>query len=216
MSASKRRVLRWDPYEEPGEGCVEFRLTYEGLLLGSGNKNNRPAHKHDIRKAFHPQLKRLWEEHHFLNRLATKEQRQLSGETYLNSLANQYGMFGYRFAPLVRKRDSLLCALDILVLRPGARGGIVNAGDIDNRLKTLFDALRTPENASELGGAAPAEGEDPFFCLLENDNLITHIAVETDRLLAPVGDSENDNNVRLVITVKIEPYAGNIFNSGFR
>ena len=38
---------------------MKFRLTYEGRLLGNG----RAQHKHKIRRAFHPQLKRLWEVH---------------------------------------------------------------------------------------------------------------------------------------------------------
>ena len=36
---------------------MKFRLTYEGLLKANGSTQ----HKHEIRKAFHPQLKRLWE-----------------------------------------------------------------------------------------------------------------------------------------------------------
>lgn len=52
-------------------------------------------------------------------------------------------------------------------------------GDIDNRLKTLFDALRLPNQTNELVGYDnPAPDENPFFCLLEDDSLITHVSVE--------------------------------------
>lgn len=44
----------------------------------------------------------------------------------------------------------LYAELDILVLRPEAPGAvIVHSGDVDNQLKTLFDALRRPAEASE-------------------------------------------------------------------
>jgi hypothetical protein len=39
---------------------VEFRLLYEGELLPSAGTNKRTAEKHAIRRAFHPQLRRLW------------------------------------------------------------------------------------------------------------------------------------------------------------
>ena len=36
---------------------MKFRLTYEGRLESNGSAK----HKHEIRKALHPQLKRLWD-----------------------------------------------------------------------------------------------------------------------------------------------------------
>jgi len=49
---------------------------------------------------------------------------------------------------------------------------VTSGGDIDNRIKVLFDGLKMPETVSELGGVALESEEDPFFCLLEDDNLI--------------------------------------------
>jgi hypothetical protein len=87
-------------------------------------------------------------------------------------------------------------------------------GDIDNRLKTIIDALRLPGNAKELVGyETPAEGEDPFYCLLEDDKQVTQLSVETDTLLDPL---KNDKFfVRLVITVDIHPYYVTMFNLSF-
>ena len=87
------------------------------------------------------------------------------------------------------------------MLRPEAPGSIVaQGGDIDNRLKTLLDALRMPRDESELArNDSPKDGEDPFFCLLEDDHLVTKIAVATDRLLLPCDDP---SSVRLLIHVK--------------
>jgi hypothetical protein len=80
---------------------------------------------------------------------------------------------------------------------------ITKGGDIDNRLKTLFDALRVPEHSSELGGAVPEADENPFFCLMESDTLITDFHVTTDRLLLPLQSSERETDVHLVINVKV-------------
>jgi hypothetical protein len=58
----------------------------------------------------------------------------------------------------------LVARLSIVMLRPEPPGSIITAGgDIDNRLKTLFDALRMPKVISEIpNGDAPQIGETPF------------------------------------------------------
>lgn len=45
---------------------MDFRLTYEGILLGATVGNNRPKHKHELRKHFHKQLLRFWQTHPYL------------------------------------------------------------------------------------------------------------------------------------------------------
>jgi len=117
---------------------------------------------------------------------------------------------------LVRQALSLNCAIDVLFLRPTRPGGILRSGDIDNRIKTLFDALRLPKNQDELGGfVVPEHDEDPFFCLLEDDALVTHLSVETDALLQPVGSTPDVNDARLVITVNLKPYVVDPSNINF-
>ncbi len=74
---------------------------------------------------------------------------------------------------------------------------------IDNRLKTLLDSLRAPKELQELPkDDSPKNDEDPYFCLLEDDNLITKLSVVTDRLLEPY---ENSSEVQLMIPVTIKP-----------
>jgi hypothetical protein len=51
-------------------------------------------------------------------------------------------------------------------------------------MKTLLDALRMPHNLAELPtGDMPKADEAPLFVLLEDDSLISHLSVTTDRLL---------------------------------
>jgi hypothetical protein len=59
----------------------------------------------------------------------------------------------------------------------------------------------------------PEADQDPFYVLLENDKLISVVAVETDVLLEPVPDPENpgkfvakENAVRLLIAATVRPY----------
>ena len=60
-----------------------------------------------------------------------------------------------------------LMGYEIFMLRPEVPGAIITqGGDIDNRLKTLFDALRMPQNENELPkDEIPGTDEVPFFWL---------------------------------------------------
>jgi hypothetical protein len=50
-----------------------------------------------------------------------------------------------KYIPLIRKSLHLACALDIQFLRHEEPGLLVlQGGDLDGRLKTLFDAMRMP------------------------------------------------------------------------
>lgn len=191
--------------------AVEFRLTYEGILLGASRDNKRPKHKHEIRKTFHKQLKRLFEFHPAFVIYRETEDNRLQYEKVIR--ANQ--KFGFNFFPLATRQLSLTCGISILFLRPDVPGDVMKSGDIDNRLKTIFDALRVPHNEAELGGHAPGDDEDPFFCLLEDDSLITNVSAETDTLLQPTGDEWEKNDTRLVMTIRLQPYHVTFQNIAF-
>ena len=88
---------------------------------------------------------------------------------------------------------NLIARLEITFLRPEEPGCLITkGGDIDNRLKTLFDALRIPNEANELPSrVTPQDDEMPiFYCLLESDSLVTSVSVVTDRLLVQTGASD--------------------------
>jgi hypothetical protein len=106
----------------------------------------------------------------------------------------------------VTEANGLVCSLDILFLRPEKPGSILgSAGDIDNRIKTLIDALRIPADGSEM---KRHEGDDPdpnpMYCLLQDDALITTLKVETDRLLFTRGDSEHES----ILVICVETFGG--------
>ncbi len=190
-------------------------------------------HKHSIRSDFHVQLGRLWETNKFLKehrvdprpsaqnrppadigaQWGVDDDKKVSMREYV---ANLHQRDGYRFVPLVRKDIALLCSLKVLFLRHDGPGAVLHAGDIDNRIKTLIDALRMPSTQELRGNEIPKDGEDPFFVLMEDDSQVTHLEVETDRLLDPPRNIKADlADVRLVITVEVRPYDVTMFNLSF-
>ena|SRR5258706_9911337 len=180
---------------------MEFTLVYCGPLKANGS----PAEKHAIRRQIHRQMQMLWQQQPLKNYGAPKG-RYLSdtpspGETNLIRKLS-----GFRFAPLICAQLFIVAELSITFLRPEAPGSLITqGGDIDNRIKTLLDALRMPKVASELpASAAPSSDEEPFFCLLEDDNLVTKLSVATDRLLNPV---QSTAEVLLLIHVLTKPTA---------
>jgi hypothetical protein len=231
MTHPKRVVLKDD---EPGadfEGSMEFRLTYDGPLLAQqrderrGDSVARQDNKHFIRQTFHRQLKRLWEDTPFLKsgERSGPSVLLLSGDMSggdapvydIDTLAKRHAQYGFNFVPLVTLDLDLMCSLDILFLRPD-KPRVLWAGDIDNRIKLLFDALTIPgANEDYATKRKPEAGESPFFCLLEDDKLITKISVETDQLLDFDGSNAQMNEVRLTITVRIRPYEMTLGNMQF-
>lgn len=184
---------------------MEFRLTYRGPLAANG----LVAEKQAIRRALHPQLAELWQQEPL--RSIGPDGRRLWEQGAEPSLLFPVGSFN--FIPVVSERIHLIGHLDILFLRRERPGAVVTSGgDLDNRLKTLLDALRIPKNRDELPrGDQPKNGEVPFFCLLEDDSLITRINVTTDRLLDPGERS----HVFLVLHVVIQPTLRTWINIGF-
>ena len=192
-------------FEDEGGQLVEFHLIYRGRLPSAGRNNTRVDDKQRIRLEFHKQLKVLWNDHRALRGFETQPIPLAGGaiRTMADIWADRYDRCSMRFLPLVSNYLGLACSLDILFLRRDNPGGfIVSGGDIDNRLKVLFDALRMPENCEQIPkGWAPSEDERPLYCLLEDDSLIHKVTVRTDALLLPLQEGESQNDVVLIVHV---------------
>jgi hypothetical protein len=181
---------------------MNVRLIYEGPLPSNGDATEKQA----IRNQLHPQLANLWNEQQPLKAFVGQHQLKKDAGQYVSLVFERQGV---EFAPLVSTKLHLHAHLDILFLRPGGPGALIRqGGDIDNRLKTLFDALTIPD-ANQLAAAPPAApieapwGPSPFFCVLEDDALITRVSVETDRLLKADVGGVGESRVLLVINVTL-------------
>ena len=115
----------------------------------------------------------------------------------------------YRFAPIAHPFMLLLCELDIVLLRRDYPGSVVQAGDIDNRVKTIIDALRMPQSPNEIvaNDKVPLEGETPFFVLLQDDNQLSGVRVKAETLLdPPIERTEYNLDTKVYIYVNLKPY----------
>lgn len=192
---------------------MQFRLVYQGKLPAAGRSATRIKEKHAIRKVLHEQLAQLWRCQPILARYLIEDSP--NDRSGADRMADKFEMSGFRFLPLIQDYfGSLGCALDILFLRRDQPGDLIKyGGDIDNRIKVLFDALRMPQESHELDGQKPGEDENPFFCLLQDDRQITEVNINTDRLLTPQTTGENINDVHLIIHVKTLSLDGDTFTA---
>lgn len=220
MNAPSRAQLLLGNLSCPWE-LMRFRLVYRGQLPASGNSSKKPDKVRDIRDQFHPQLGLLWKTHRALQRLKTTAmvtdgKTQVMGTasspfdpvpdfekypppSYFVNLVAPIEQGGKSYIPLVRQSLDLTCSLDILFLRQEDPGSLVlQGGDIDGRIKTLFDALRMP--AEDIAARYP-QAQNPTYCLLESDMLISSFDVGTDRLLIP--ETAHPHEALLIIEVAV-------------
>jgi hypothetical protein len=98
---------------------MEFRLIYQGELLPSAGTNKRSSEKHEIRKSFHPQLKRLWAVKDGLRQLAEHKGQEAVGknkaldspdkswsEQGLAAIGRNWNRKGFDFVPLITSTES--------------------------------------------------------------------------------------------------------------
>jgi hypothetical protein len=194
---------------------MRFSLWFDGDLPSSGNPGGKPLAKLPyiwaIRDQLHLQVESVYKTHPAFNSVSTNQSRAAWG--ILNRPIN---MGGRDFYPLARTELHLKCELDIeMHVNHDIASVINNIGDLDNRIKTLIDALRMPASQQEVGTYASPAGVTEYCCLLENDVLVSALRVEIFRHTAvPVGSSVN--YVRLGIKVRLEPLFSAFINEPFR
>lgn len=174
---------------------MRFRLIYEGTLPSQSTKHDKNTIKQNIRRYFHEQLSLIW------NRPPLSD-GQLPGPLQMEDNGNslRQKVKDFTFIPLISNVFKTVCHLDIIFLRPEQPGDLFSqGGDIDNRIKILFDGLRTPYPEELPKDDKPYESEKPFYFLLQDDKLITGFSVITDQLLKV----KNPKCVILIVDVKI-------------
>jgi hypothetical protein len=89
------QIFLYDDFPIEGDGLLEFRLLYSGRILGASRTDTRATLKHEIRREFHPQLRRLWKINESLREL-TKH----SGYIYDSSHREKHDRPDYRLENL--------------------------------------------------------------------------------------------------------------------
>ncbi|MDG4894650.1 hypothetical protein P9272_13815 [Mesorhizobium sp. WSM4976] len=210
---------------------MRFTLTYDGELASAGNGSKKSAHKWELRTHFHPQLKELWETHPALKRarhgvVINPKQPFMSVDGYHKEeiryrkktpeegeidLTDPIERFGCSFRPFVRDTFALNCAINIIFLRKEPPGKVYQGGDLDNRIKTLLDALSMPQYKEQMQGYVPIE--EPMFCLMEDDSFLTKLSITTERLLTK--PEAGPKEVRLNIEVDVRVSDARVYNTPF-
>lgn len=88
------------------------------------------------------------------------------------------------FAP-VNRGLSTAVELDIFML---TSSHISNAGDGDNRLKHLLDGLTSPANAQQAAVEGSPHQPTPFYCLMDDDKLVSRIGLDVRPFTARQGE----------------------------
>lgn len=198
-----------------GVPIMKLALTYRGELRAKGS----PQRKWDIRKQIAPQLAEFWRLSPSLGHLlemrylpnggySKKTERHHSSPSKIVTTPNEYefidlcapiGKGSRTFLPLVRDSLAVQCGLKILFMRQEEPGRIYQGGDMDNRLKTLLDALSVPTLEQVIQDDEP----DPVHCLLEDDRLVTRLDVDTQRLLSAPGASKHEVNLVIEVDIRV-------------
>jgi hypothetical protein len=205
---------------------MKFTLVYEGDLPATAS-SPKPAEVGRIRNELHDQLADLWESHIIFRQLARTARVPVHGKKNLGGVGlvdilpayegpvrpvnpgfvdlcgpiQVGGSIGY--VPIVRKSLHLVCSIDILFLRNEEPGSLVfQGGDLDNRIKCLFDALRVPSD-DEFARSGIVPTADPLYCLLEQDTLISDFSVKTGRILGSRTKKPHAVRLWMDVTVKV-------------
>lgn len=192
---------------------MRFSLKYEGPLKSSNSRKTHVADKNRLRWHFSDQLERLLIRGNF-SRLPVNDnykaimQSEEGGGLKLNlkNISGAEFTDVWYFAVIDRSFD-VACSLSVRMDRPERPGHLFetsgeNMGDLDNRFKTLFDALRMPHSKDE---ARPNE-KDPegwhCVCLFEDDSMVSNLTVSTH----PSLEEMPPGHVKLTIDVEIRAH----------
>lgn len=202
-------VERFSPENVPTPfAFMRFRLTYQGPLPPVQSGNRRAKEKWLIRRQINSQLADLYKQEHILSGKPTfimwtgLSANESNAPLETPDKPRSIPHTDREFIPLVRTSMDMACDLDITLLLPGPLGSVVTKdGDLDNRLNTLFDGLKMPQ-PSDIGSA---EGsiDQPFYCLTDDDALITSLTVRTDRYLAAPTAIEHSAIALIDVTIRV-------------
>lgn len=174
---------------------LKFTLVYEGQLKPASKA--KATDKHKIRQVFDQQLQELWKQGQMVEQRSISMGSPNDPDSVLKTVRE---VDGCHYLPVVSEAQGLLADVSITWLRYQPPGSVLQAGDIDNRLKTLLDCLQTPPVGQAVAVCENTPADNPFCTALDDDALISSLSVKTVQDLRP---SAKRGEVLLVI--QIEP-----------
>lgn len=200
--------IPWGAFDE-----MHFTLVYDGVLPSIGNappplSQSKLTAVWAIRDVISRQIDRLYETHPML-----AGQGFVDNRIAASAVRVPIERHGQMFLAIARPELSLKCELDIKMLVNHAPGSVLTGtGDLDNRIKTLNDALRIPKEKHEMAGRTVPTGH-AYACLMSDDALVTSFKVVMDRHLDLA--NQPPQFVHLVIDVRIVPSELTVQNRAF-
>ncbi|MCF4097182.1 hypothetical protein [Maritalea mediterranea] len=177
---------------------MKITLTYRGVVPSahSGGGKNKSAHISNMRLAFHEQLKRLWGQPPFE---VLKEWEQSDFKAGAPEFIRAVGETNYIPYFDVQK-VGIAVGLNITLLsgEPHNAPQLISKGDLDNRVKSIIDALHPPqkdnlsENEKEL---------NRIHCLMGDDEAVKELTASTRPFLA----SESHEDAFVLVEVRPIP-----------
>ena len=156
-------------------------------MNSTGNKSASGKVNH-IRRYFHSQLVNLWKSVPILKEAEKRPARWVSNAQGLTPVDIEIGTSIYSPPKFSKMLRSACQPGTRSYMQPGYIGSakghqrtVVTSGDIDGRIKTLIDGLRIPLSGEDVKDI----GENPPYCLMSSDDLITEVRVTGDFLFSP-------------------------------
>ena len=118
-------------------------------------------------------------------RFAPREVEPHQGGLFAGPVQLTHVVDDNRYSALVGDAFGLACRLDITFYeRQGALAISSQIGDLDNKAKSLLDALRMPQSTSP----GLPQSDETIHCLLEDDSFVWDARLRNARLLHPSRD----------------------------
>lgn len=184
---------------------MNFTLFYSGRIRSSNKRNVK--HINDIRCKLSPQIRQLYD----CNPLKSIDAKCEPGSHTAQDVRTYTKIAGRDYSSLVNKGLGLACQINVIFYEATGTISVANdIGDVDNKAKTLIDALKLPSN-DEVDKLSDELMQSTVHCLLMDDAFLWGVDLKRRRLLHPELRKEK---TLTQIDVQVMPTSVTIANIG--
>lgn len=153
---------------------MDYKFFYRGNIPSNGNSKQ----KGNIREILNPQIKKVWD----VEAYKTLLNKRKSSNKFDSMCVTTSGA---KYLPLISSETKLYCHLEIEYYTKNEMRFVFADGDIDNRVKTLFDGLRAPSSPQE---KTYENNNDIYYTMLEDDKLIKGLSIKSYQIFTDEDD----------------------------